>query len=107
MNKSIQNEVVESMVNNLMIVLVSEHTDQDPLDIGLEADVLVPVLKAKADIKDWKEAIDEAWDEAYDNVVCGNDEYWREEYGLLGEEVEAVIRAKSDQIVKQALSLLK
>ena len=107
MNKSIRNEIVESMVNGILIVLVTEHTEHDAIDIGLEADVLVPVLKAEANIEDWAEAIDEAWDEAYDDVTCGNGEYWRQEYGLDRSDVEEVIDDNSQKIVDKVLSLLK
>lgn len=107
MNKSIRNEIIESMVNGILVVLVSEYTEYDAIDIGLEADVFAPVLKAETDIEDWAEAIDEAWDEAYDDVTCGYGEYWQQKYSLDRSDVEEIIDDSSQKIVDKVLSLLK
>lgn len=105
----IVNEIIDSMTVSILTELVSTYTELDSMEIGLDSKSLVHALRAeKVDFHgDVKEAIEEVWDDAYDNVVHGNEEYWDEEYGLYGEEVESVILNKEDKIIKKVLSLLK
>ena len=108
MNKEIKNEIIDSMVTSILAELVSTYTDKDPLDIGLELDELVPALKGVNFQGDIEGAIYNVWDNAYDNVVCGDGEYWMDEYGLYGEEVEAVLDGNvENKIVKKVVKLLK
>ena len=107
MNKELENEIIDATVTSVLTELVSTYTDKDPLDIGLEIDELVPALKGVDFQEDIKEAIDNVWDDAYDNVVCGDGEYWMDEYGLYGEEVEVVIDNNYESIVEKVISLLK
>ena len=103
------NEIVDSMVTSVLAELVSTYTDFDPLEIGLDNKALIRALQMEnIDFhEDTKAAIANVWDEAYDNVVNGDGEYWSEEYGLYGEEVESIIGLKEDKIIKKLLSLLK
>lgn len=94
------------MTTAILAELVSNHTDTDPLDLYMESDKLVSCLKQEG-VSASEKVIEEVWDEAYGNVVCGNAEYWDEEYGLYGGEVEAVICANFESIIQQVRSLLK
>lgn len=109
MNKEIKSEIIDSMVTSILAELVSTYTEIDPLDIGLEINDLVIALRNEnADFdNNIEEAINFVWDDAYDNVVSGDAEYWSDEYGLYGEEVESVIQANESKIVKKVVSLLK
>ena len=104
------------MVTSVLAELVSICTDLDPLEIGLEAEELVNALKSdegfllavkRAGKDGLIDAIAEAWEDAYDNVVHGNAEYWHSEYGMTYNEVAHIVDANSNRIERKVLSLLK
>ena len=102
----IREEIVEAMVTSILAELVSNHTDLDPLDIGLETDDLVRALKEEG-VEAGEQELYWAWSDAYDNVVHGDGEYWRDEYGMDYEEVGFIVDRNADKIEKRVLSLLK
>ena len=97
-------ELIDSMVFNVLIEIVNQYTDADALDFVGEVELGNFIKDELAFGKQGlEEAIDEVWEEAKENVCYGNAEYWEEEYQMTPLATEMLLNKKAIQkaILKQ------
>lgn len=81
------------------------HTKANKIVNKIVDSMVTSILTELANKQENENAIENVWNDAYYKVIDG--EYWHEKYGLYGEEVEAVIRMKKDEIIKKVQKRLK
>ena len=97
----LKEEVIDSMVFNIMLEIAEQYSDIDALD--LEPEALASFIKEDLGLgsKGLEEAMDEVWENALDNVCYGDEEYWRQEYQTLASGIEMIANEERESILLQ------